>query len=116
MGHVDRLRFWIDCRTQKSFRESAARLSGSYATIHGQVDSSDEAALVRSEEHGCGSKKLIRGSKPPHRNHFPEAFACTLWRPFGSARSGRRRPRQLSLPNTRRIPECPSATPQIQKG
>ena len=56
-------------------------LSGSCATIHWQVDSSDEAALVGSEEHGRRCN-LIRCSKSSHWDHLLEIIACTLLRCF----------------------------------
>jgi hypothetical protein len=58
-------------------------LSGNCATIHWQVDSSDEAALVGSKEQGCRCK-LICCSKSSHWDHLLEVIACTVVR-FPSA-------------------------------
>ena len=58
-------------------------LSGSGATIHWQVDSSDEAALVGSEEYGC-RRNLVRCSKSSHWDHLLEVIACTFVRCFSA--------------------------------
>jgi hypothetical protein len=72
---------WMGDRTRlhDSVRTTAIReypapsalsaLPGGSATIHWQVDTSDEAALVGSKEHRCRCK-LVRSSKSSHENHI----------------------------------------------
>src|SRR5260370_24833574 len=61
----------------------SAELSGNGATIHRQVDASDEAALVGGEEQ-CRRGEFIRGSKSSPWDHLLEVVACTFVRCFSA--------------------------------
>ncbi len=71
----------MNSRSRVSMNRNSALggLFGGGATIQWQVDASDEAALVGSEEQGYRCK-LICSSKSSHRDHLPEVLACTLVR------------------------------------
>src|SRR5260370_42301157 len=81
----------------------SAELSGNGATIHRQVDASDEAALVGGEEQ-CRRGKFIRGSQSSHWDHLLEVIACTFLRCFSADMD------HGSLPRSRADPGCSNAT------